>query len=381
MNILFIPRWYPNKYDQQFGVFILKHARAAASFANVAVLYPCAANDLQSTFETEISFDKNLCTIIVYFQKGSRVRNAYRYWKAFRIGLKIVLRNLGKPGLIHAHVLLRPFAAAWYLGRKWNIPFLITEHWTGYLFDAFDNKPGIYKFLCRYFVKKAAALTLVSESLMSALEKKRIRNKSTLVLPNVVEIPEAGNSERKPGPLRILTVADLVDRNKNISATLSVLQGLMDKLPAFEYHIIGGGQDEEKLRNLASGLLPEHTVCFHGRQPNDYVLDFLRSVDFVIINSNIETFSVFTAEAIAGGIPVIATRCGGPEYFVHPHNGILIEKNNPQQLSGAIEKMSSTFHAYDKVAMREEMKKKFSDEAIGRQLAEIYASALKIKKN
>ncbi len=48
----------------------------------------------------------------------------------------------------------------------------------------------------------------------------------------------------------------------------------------------------------------------------------------MITNSNYETFSVATAEALVCGVPVIATRCGGPEDFVTEDCGILIEPRN-----------------------------------------------------
>lgn len=52
------------------------------------------------------------------------------------------------------------------------------------------------------------------------------------------------------------------------------------------------------------------------------VAGFFCECDFFVLNSNFETFSVVTAEALAYGKPVIATRCGGPEEFVNKIMGI-----------------------------------------------------------
>ena len=64
----------------------------------------------------------------------------------------------------------------------------------------------------------------------------------------------------------------------------------------------------------------------HGFVTEEQKLELLTNADFHILNSDDEGFSVVTAEAILYGIPVIATKCGGPEDFVTPSTGILIER-------------------------------------------------------
>jgi glycosyltransferase involved in cell wall biosynthesis len=377
MNILYIPRWYPNKYDQQFGVFILKHARATALFAKVAVVYPCAATDLKSTFKKEVSSEYDLLTIIVYYQKGNRILNACRYLIAFLIALKHLKQHFEKPDIIHAHVLLRTYGIAWYLSRKWRIPYVITEHWTGFVFNAFERKSIIYKHLCQYFINHAAAFSLVSKGLLKAVEKHRIKNPNTHIVPNVVDFHELKSFENNSGRIKILTVADLVERNKNISSVITVLHELESHIPDFEYHIIGGGPDQQMLEKLASEKsMLNNTVFFHGRQSNSFVLDFLPSVDFVVVNSTIETFSVFTAEAIGAGKPVIATRCGGPEFFVNEKNGRLINKENNLELKDAIDWMCKAYMHFDSNNMQREIREQFSQEQIAKQLLEFYNTSI-----
>ena len=102
------------------------------------------------------------------------------------------------------------------------------------------------------------------------------------------------------------------DKNKNISGTIRAVSNIVNTRNDFEFHIIGGGPDEEALKTLASELTLLNTkIFFHGRKANDYVLDFINEVDFIVINSNVETFSVAAAEALASGKPVISTMCGG----------------------------------------------------------------------
>ncbi len=374
MNILYIPRWYPNKFDPQLGVFTLKHAKAASAYFTIAVIYPCADNSMQTNYNLEVTEEDTLITIVAYYHQSNRICNTFRYFRAFTLALNLLTKRFWKPDLIHAHVLLRTFLIAWLLSWFWKIPYIITEHWTGYVYGAFEKKTMVYKSLCRFFVKQAKALTVVSEGLLNGMSKQKITNNNTRIISNVVDIPEIKNDiERQIGPIRMLTVADLVDKNKNISSIINSLNDLQLQLPDFEYHIIGGGKDGELLISLAKEKkMFNKSVFFHGRQSNDYVLNFIQSIDFLIVNSNVETFSVVTAEAIACGKPVIATRSGGPEYFVTKKNGILIEKQDNDGLKQAILKMIPAYRNFDSFEMRDEMKEKFCADAIGKQLSGLY---------
>lgn len=65
--------------------------------------------------------------------------------------------------------------------------------------------------------------------------------------------------------------------------------------------------------------------------------DFLSKVDMFLLSSSSEGFSISTIQAMASSLPVIATRCGGPEEIVdHMINGWLVEKNNPEAIAEVI---------------------------------------------
>ena len=65
-----------------------------------------------------------------------------------------------------------------------------------------------------------------------------------------------------------------------------------------------------------------------GERPQKTIAQFLEISDVFVLLSNSETFGESYAEAICAGVPVIATRCGGPESFVNSRNGILVSKEN-----------------------------------------------------
>jgi len=112
-------------------------------------------------------------------------------------------------------------------------------------------------------------------------------------------------------------------------------------------------------------------VFFHGLLSNEKVKEFLINADFLVMNSNYETFSVVSIEAISCGIPVIITKCYRPEDFINEEVGILIEPNNQKQLEEAIIYMLDNYKNYK----REKLMKygeNFNSFNVGKKIYEIY---------
>jgi|GEM_PF-38779 len=384
-NILFLTKWYPNKFDPQLGVFIRKHAKAVSEFCNVNVLYVCPDNTIISKYETVVSNKQSCIEIIVYYKKSNSIFksiiNPYRYILANRIGIREVQKGLGAIDLIHVNVLNRPGLIALIIKKIKGIPFIITEHWTGYVSGSYEKSSLLKKWLNKLIIKNASAITTVSESLRKKMIELGLQG-NYKVIPNVIETIDPitlftnplKNSQQK---IKILTVADLVDSHKNISGIIKAVADISKQNQNIEYHIIGDGPDKSMLSSLADSLQDDAKfVFFHGRQTNEYVYDFLRQIDFVVINSNFETFSVVAAEALANGKPVISTICGGPEEFINPDYGILIEPGNQSQLEEAIIKMISTYKTFDAKKLNQYITQKYNYQSIGKQFYTIYKSLI-----
>ena len=93
-----------------------------------------------------------------------------------------------------------------------------------------------------------------------------------------------------------------------------------------------------------------------------------------------ETFGVVYAEALAAGLPVIGTKCGGPEDFVDDSNGILVEVGNKTELVEAMKYMYENRSSYDSNVIRQGVSKRFSEETIAGQLMLVYQDVIR-KRN
>jgi len=110
---------------------------------------------------------------------------------------------------------------------------------------------------------------------------------------------------------------------------------------------------------------------FKGRKEISKIMN--ESNAFVLASQS-ETFGVVFIEAMASGLPIIATECGGPEDFVNKRNGILVPINNLCMLTKALKDMYNTVDIYNNEAISIESRLKFSPDNISNQLTNIYSS-------
>ncbi|CAN5580053.1 glycosyltransferase family 4 protein [soil metagenome] len=369
-----------NRHDPQIGVFIRKHASAAALYNDVALLCVLSDATQQNLIEIEEKKIGNIQTWVVYHRKFNSpllplntVINFFRYFRANRVGLKEIKKKFGRHDITHAYILLRPLFIAWWIKLTKGIPIVVSEQWSGYATGKFSEKNLFVKFFSRWLFRQAGAATVVSEFLKAKMEQAGLENNYTIT-PNIVEPSAKKTSPLSPNEkIKIITVADLVDEIKNISSTINAVAKIVATNKEIEFHIIGHGKDEMQLKNLAKeyGLL-NSTIFFHGVKPNEEVFQYLYASNFLVMNSRFETFSLICIEAMSCGIPVIATRCGGPEQFINTETGILIDTDDEVQLRIAIETMISTFRKYDSKLLAEYANSQFSVEGSGKKFDEIY---------
>ncbi len=100
----------------------------------------------------------------------------------------------------------------------------------------------------------------------------------------------------------------------------------------------------------------------------------MRQSDLFVLPSLCETFSVPAAEAMASGIPVLATRCGGPEEFITQDQGLLVSPGDADALRQGLDFMLDNLHRYSRGQIVQYARERFSHEVVGAQLHALYQS-------
>lgn len=371
-HILFLPEWYPNPDDVQLGIFVEKYARAAAVHHKVSLIF-CYPMVNQTEFKLSVNTTNSFNEIIVLYPKSKNKLSAFKnYLKAHSIAKTKLYETFGKPEICHLHMLFRNSIAYRKLYHKENIPFALTEQWSGYLNGTYSSLNFIKKRYYKWAFEHAYKVTAVSQRLKESLTNNfKLRNEIQ-VLPNIVE-QKFSNKPKDQNAIRILVVGDLVDKVKNISGILNAFEKAAFSKKAI-LTIIGDGIDRSSLESRSAKLnLINKEICFVGRLQNERVLEAMHENHFLITNSYFETFSMVTAEALLAGIPVVCTRCGGPEEFLDAPNSLLIDVDNTFQLTQAIEKMAATYSAYNSVELAQPVLERFGFEAVASQLQSVYA--------
>ena len=141
IKVLFIVRWYPDKADPQLGIFIKKHAQAVALYSDVAILCFSPFNPNFQDTDFFFSEEKNVKQFFLYYRKSSwPLFNVIKYLFLIMKGWKQVIKNFGKPDLLHAQVLASPWLIAYLWSVMYRLPFLITEQLTGFVNNRYVKK-------------------------------------------------------------------------------------------------------------------------------------------------------------------------------------------------------------------------------------------------
>ena len=351
-----------------FGLFVQRHAEAAALYNDISVIYVHPDNQ----YDIEDKTIGNVRTIRVYYKKSkSKIKSILRYFKANRQAL----RRLPKPDIIHVHVLTRLGLIALWQKIFHGTPYIITEHWSRYLPG--NNFSGcLRKLATKIVVRHASTVTTVTENLAQAMQNHGLRNSNYIVLPNVVDTNLFTIHPHDNAIPRIIHISCFEDKSKNISGLLKSLKILKDKGICFEAILIGDGMDFEAMKQQAESLQLNDKVTFAGLLQGKDLVDILASGDSLVLSSNYENMPVVILEALACGLPIVSTKVGGISEIVNDSNGILVPPQNPERLADAMETMLQKYHNYNADALREGIIKKFSNESVGKLLNIIYHNTL-----
>jgi glycosyltransferase involved in cell wall biosynthesis len=150
----------------------------------------------------------------------------------------------------------------------------------------------------------------------------------------------------RDGPLRVVTVGTVRPRKGN--ATL--LSGLARVDAPWRLDVVGAEPDPghaAALRARAAALGVDARVRFHGRVSDDALRDRLRDADLFAMPSTYEGYGIAYLEAMAAGLPVVATTAGGPPAFVTGETGALVDPGDAAAVARAVAR-----YANDRDALR-----------------------------
>jgi L-malate glycosyltransferase len=380
MNILVLVAFYPDAKVKYSGVFFKDQVEALSSEHYTVLVYPYV-NQAKFSILPEYSINEaivhnNLKEIRIEISRTIPVYNQINY---FMVTFKLIrhLAKRDKIDIIHGHFAYPISFLCYLLSKSLKIPYCITEHSSDFN-KGFRTK--IHRFLGLLGLKSANGIFSSGELLAKYLGQ--LLKKEVKVLHNTINLDKYNldvKSDIMPFSIGFLGI--LNDNRKG----LDLLMEALSEIKLFDYvlHIGGEGKRLEDFKTLAVNFGIDDKCIFHGSVDPKDVPSFMAKCNAFILPSRAESFGVVVIEAMAAGLPVIATRCGGPEYLITEETGFVVEKENIRELRNAITKLFEHFKDFNPSLIKQHAKQwdypSFVEKATGyyEQIIETYNKDIK----
>ena len=235
--------------------------------------------------------------------------------------------------LVHAHIYASTTAAAIAtLGT--GVPLVITEHteasWQGWR----------ARWISRWVYRQAKHIIAVSTPIERRLiERDGLSPDRITVIPNAVVPSSEVRSDAHPalpaGLRPLVGVVARLQREKGVANFLEAAARVAPLLPEAHFVIAGDGPLRQELEILAENLGLKSRIRFLGFRSDASAL--IESMDVLVVPSLTEGSPLVTLEAMAAGVPVVASAVGGiPDQIRHDKEGLLVPPGDTEALGEAL---------------------------------------------
>lgn len=376
MHVLLLSHDYPNVYRPTSGFFCrdqgmaLKSQNHQVGVVHVELIsWSEIYKSKQFRFGKFLS-QKNDINLISYLAPVIPKMFTLQYKLRNAIGKKLIdeyVDRYGKPDIIHIHV--HTFSeVAIYAKNKLKVPLIYTEHFSSVAKNEL-TRPDYYSI--RNLLNKSDKRIAVSEPFRQTLESRY--NYSFQYLPNVYQSNIFKQKKELPKyeGFTFVNVAYL-HKKKNQKRLIEAFHKAFSGKDDVKLKIIGSGPEKNNLSVLISKFNMNHQIELLGAKSSKDVAMFLNKSHIKVLSSDIETFGVCLIEAMACGLPILATKCGGPESIITNEKlGTLTEKDIIS-LSYQMEIMMENYEKYNGDYIAKHTLHHYGYNAIGQKLTKIY---------
>jgi len=234
--------------------------------------------------------------------------------------------------VIHAHWTFSGIIGAW-AKALWRIPLVITTHGSD-INELPERGPQVA--LTRWALRRADRVICVSEALAGKVIELGVPCKRVTVIHNGVDTDKFHPGPPRPRGHRLLWVGRL-SPEKGLKYLIEALPLVRERVPDVHLTLVGEGSQEEALRSQAEALGVADAISFAGPRPHDDIPELMRQADLFVLPSLNEGFGIVLIEAMASGLPIVASDTGGiPEIVEHGRTGVLVPPGESDSLAWAI---------------------------------------------
>ena len=370
-QVLIISFWNPTDQHPQQGIFIQEQAAAVCSLRENIVFLQV------NVLPSRNIFIKKIIEESAYYKNKRIVINLYsRLWKFWYVNpwslSRIVYRFISKkegeinPAIIHANVIFPCGVVGYLLAKRLGAKLLISEHWskTGNLLNHI-----LYRRIAMEAYRYCYTIVCVSDFLSQRISLST-SHKDLVTIPNIIDTDIYCYKPKQIsdiGTRYMVCVANWKLPKRLDLIFEAVCSYASESSGNIELTVVGKGPQADLLKNSKTpGNLK---IRWTGYINKSAIAGLLHKADLFLHASDIETFSVVTAEALSTGTPVLASNKGALPELINEQNGLLVENRHESWLKGIRETISKK---YDYQAIAVQNKNKYSPGNIGSRIIELY---------
>ena len=385
IKTLWLCSWFPNHQAPYLGNFVKRQFEAVSSYSDVAAMFVTEWDGIDE-IKIEINNENGLLTFIGYVPKTTNMPlKLWRYLTAYWQLYKRLRGQWGKPNLVHLNTVYPAglFCLLLYFWQR--LPFVISEHSSIYRPERQLYKGFILKTITSMCIKRAKAVLVLSNYNANIMRNiRKLHNSNYLTMPNIVDTIIFNLRQQTPKtPQTIFTfihVSYLFDPIKNGSGILRAIAQLSKIRTDFVFKIVGDETEQPPFIKLSEELdILNKFVTFSPEIPYEDIALQMQKADAFVLFSNVEGLPCVILEAMATGLPVIATETGGISEWITPETGILLNIGDETRLVEAMSYMIDNHHNYDPSVIRSKIIEKCSVDVVGKAIVSVYEEVLRDK--
>lgn len=301
-------------------------------------------------------------------------RRDYADWaQSHESALRAVLPNGFTADVVHGHVGIYGGWLALRFARP-DACIVVTEH-ASFLGKILRQPRS--RAMYAQVIERADAFIAVSQVLRDQLAAEFPAHAAKLhVAPNAVDI---ASMPVRPEPVKALNRWLYVGNmavTKGVPEVVEAFAIAAEDEPELRLTLLGAGNQVEPLRARVRELGLQDRVVFHDAVPPQRVFEFMHAHDLLVHASKSETFGMTTVEAVGSGMPVLVTRCGGPQETLAGLDGVagrLIDvSDDPTVIVDGYRALAEQIDRLDAHRARADLLARYGSAAVAARLAGIY---------
>jgi len=377
-----IPSWYPLDSNDVNGIFFEDYAKMLVnSGCKVGIISPQLIS-VRDTYRLmrfyryiKVTITRENGATVIKFSSPNIpkwLKPAY-YIRMTNFLYNKYIKENGIPDIIVAQSSIWAGVAARSLSKRTLIPYIVIEHNSKFLGNGKLTELEINEarkaFLC------ADSVVAVSEKLAESIKKLLSIDLNITSIGNPVTVESSLQSDYKNFQRTGIISVAMMNKNKQIDKIIRSY-GMSRARKTHILTLIGDGPQRTALEELVVELDLTRVVNFRGKLNRSEIFEVMQQNSIFISSSKAETFGISIVEALMNGLPVVATRSGGPESIINSSNGVLSNSDSLEDLCKSLDEIDSRITSFDRSTISKNASFEYSPEEIAKLYLTLFGKVI-----